>query len=204
MRLDLSSRDHDGYNEYCIRADCRASVIKLVDDGAIEYFLCANGHREERRLAIGGPTMRWWIANDGEYWHESAGVFARNPAGQFLFIERLVHPVGQLTVPAGHVDKGEAHADGANRELFEETGLLASRPLTHIASAPIVGDSCRRGSDAHLWHAYLLVLDSPVELRMSGEGENPQWLTLAEARAVALTYPIRYIIDQHGEGLEAA
>jgi ADP-ribose pyrophosphatase YjhB (NUDIX family) len=82
-------------------------------------------------------------------------------------------------VPAGHVDAGELPAHGAVRELHEEVGVEAHR-IKHVASANIIGDSCRRGSDAHRWHAYLVVLDSPKDL----------------------TYPVRHIIDRYAAELE--
>lgn len=202
MRLALSWRAHSTYQQYCL--DCLVRVKK----DTTEFFTCARGHRNKSRLVI-DPKMVWWIADDGEYWHESAGVFVRDRAGRFLFIERTVHPVGQFTVPAGHVDTGESAERAARRELREETGLRAwrwpmrTRRLRHIASEDIIGDSCRRGSDAHRWHAYLLLPDhNSPKVRLSGEGRNPQWLTLAEARTKALTRPVRHMIDLYGDALE--
>ena len=36
-----------------------------------------------------------------------------------------------MTFPGGHIDPGEKPADGAHRELYEETGLTATK-LTHV------------------------------------------------------------------------
>lgn len=65
-----------------------------------------------------------------------------------------------------------------------------------------MGDSCRRGSDAHRWHAYLIVLDSPIEVVLGGEGKDEDWLTLAAAKSKDLTYPVRYIIERYAADLE--
>ena len=103
-------------------------------------------------------------------------------------------------MPAGHVDTGESAERCAFRELREETGLEALR-IKHIAKHYITGDSCRRGSDRHLWHAYLLVLSSPVEVKLNGESKAAEWLTLEQAEAKDLTYPVRYIIERHATEL---
>jgi ADP-ribose pyrophosphatase YjhB (NUDIX family) len=62
-----------------------------------------------------------------------------------------------LTVPSGHIDTGEDSLTAARRETEDEVGIKASA-LIDITAQDIVGDSCRRGADAHRWHAYLLLL----------------------------------------------
>jgi hypothetical protein len=54
--------------------------------------------RAERRTIL-DPEMRTWVAPDGEYWHESVGVFARNPNGTYLFLRRNIYPVRYVTEP---------------------------------------------------------------------------------------------------------
>ncbi len=135
-------------------------------------------------------------------------MFVRNPDGRFLFFRRTIYPAGTLTVLSGHVDTGETPQEAAVRELGEEvTGLPDIPPDTvvHVATEDITGDSCRRGSDAHRWHAFLAVLNSPIELenvRVRGEGKDPVLVSLADAGTQALTYPVRYVIDRHTVGLE--
>lgn len=202
MKLDFPWQA-DRKRQYCVEADCHAEAVERTCEDGRELFHCrACDRRNERRIVV-DPAQNWWIADDGEYWHESAGVFVRDQAGRFLFFDRRVFPVSALTVPAGHVDAGESPERAARRELHEETGWNAPR-IEHVASADIVGDSCRRGADAHRWHAYLAVFDSPNGVRLSGEGENEQWLTLAEALAKALTRPVRYIVERYADALEQA
>lgn len=201
MKLNFSWQDDGKYHQYCININCHAETVERVHEDDMAFFYCRTcEQRNERRVVI-DPTMKWWIADDGEYWHESAGVFLRNPDGKFLFFERTIFPVSALTVPAGHVDAGELPGQSAVRELHEEVGLEARR-IRHVASENIMGDSCRRGSDAHRWHAYLIVLDSPIEVVLGGEGKDEDWLTLAAAKSKDLTYPVRYIIERYAADLE--
>ena len=135
-------------------------------------------------------------------------MFVRNPDGRFLFFRRTIYPAGTLTVPSGHVDTGETEKQAAVRELGEEvTGLPDIPPgrVVPVATEDIIGDSCRRGADAHRWHAFRAVLKSPIKLenvRVREEGEDPVLLSLADAGTEALTYPVRYVIDRHAGGLE--
>jgi 8-oxo-dGTP pyrophosphatase MutT (NUDIX family) len=143
--------------------------------------------------------VTWWVADDGEYWHETAGVFVRD-GDRFLFFERTMFPVAALTVPAGHVDAGESPERAALRELHEEAGWRAPG-VRHIVTEDIPGDSCRRGSDAHRWHAYLTDFDPAARVRLNEEGVNPRWLTLDEALTGDLTVPVRYLVERYRESL---
>lgn len=197
-------------HDYCIA--CGAEAVRKVTEDGRDYFDCREcGHRAERRLVL-DPAARWWVAPDGEYWHESVGVFARNPDGTFLFLRRKIFPVGSTTVPSGHVDVAdESPGTAAAREFKEETGLRVDGLVT-VATDDIVGDSCRRGSDAHRWHSFKVVFDPPIgpeDLTLhsddpdeNGELEEPVWLTLDEALKTKLTYPVRYVIERHKRELE--
>ena len=189
-------------HEYC--TGCHVEAVERITEDNETYFDCRACHQRDKRRVVLDPGMKWWVGEDREYWHESSGVFVRNPDGRFLFFRRMIYPVGALTVPSGHVDTGEEPDDAAARELAEETGIHAPG-IERVACDDIVGDSCRRGSDAHRWHAFLLVLASPLDLAdvtVSGEGEEPVLLTLAQARTGQLTYPVRYVIDHHAARLE--
>jgi 8-oxo-dGTP pyrophosphatase MutT (NUDIX family) len=201
VKLDFSWHD-DRKREYCLNPDCRAETIERISEDGREIFYCRTcGQRNGRRIVV-DPAMKWWIADDGEYWHESAGVFVRNRSGRFLFFERTVFPIGEITVPSGHVDAGELPEVAALRELREETGWEAPR-VEHVASPDILGDSCRRGSDAHRWHAYLADFGSSHGIELGGEGRDERWLTLKEAQAEDLSHPVRYVIDRYAAELES-
>jgi 8-oxo-dGTP pyrophosphatase MutT (NUDIX family) len=110
-------------------------------------------------------------------------------------------------VLSGHVDvDDESFAFAAARELEEETGLRAEG-LAAVATDDIVGDSCRRGSDAHRWHSFKVVFDTaigPDDLKLNYELEEPVWLTFDEALETELSYPVRYVIELHRAELEGS
>lgn len=192
--------DNDGkYHQYCVH--CHAETVERIYEGEKTYYFCDTCKERHDRSIVIDPAVVWWVADDGEYWHESGGVFVRNPEGKFLFFERLMFPFA-LTVPAGHVDAGEEGLAAARREIEEEVGIEASN-LVEIANEDIIGDSCRRGSDAHRWHAYLLALAGPIEVEVKEkeEGNNPVWLSLDEALQKDLTYPVRYLIEEYRNDL---
>jgi hypothetical protein len=82
----------------------------------------------------------------------------------------------------------------------EEAGWRAPR-VRHVVTEDIPGDSCRRGSDAHRWHAYVTDFDPAGQVRLNEEGVNPRWLTLDEALTGELTYPVRYLVERYRESL---
>jgi 8-oxo-dGTP pyrophosphatase MutT (NUDIX family) len=199
MKLNFDWKNDGKYHQYCIH--CHAeSVEKVVEDGKTCYFCATCKQRHERSIII-DLAIKWWITDDGEYWHESAGIFIRNSKGKFLFFERLMFPFA-MTVPAGHVDSGEEPIEAAKREAEEEVGLTNGKPML-IVSEDIIGDSCRRGCDTHHWHVYLIALDQDIDLKVTEkeEGEKPIWLTLDEALQKDLTFPVRYIIERHKDDL---
>lgn len=199
MKLNFDWQNDGRYHQYC--AHCHAETVERVYENDKTYYFCSTCKRRHERSIVIDPAVKWWVADDGEYWHESAGVFIRNPEGKFLFFERLIFPFA-LTVPSGHIDTGENALTAARRETKEEVGVDID-DLIEIATEDIVGDSCRRGADVHRWHAYLLPLTKPidVEIKEKEEGRRPVWLTLEEALQKDLIYPVKYIINNFQDAL---
>lgn len=193
MKLDPAWA-RDRFGQYCVR--CRREGVHRAVEAGRTFYDCAHcGQRAERSVVI-DPGITWWVDADGEYWHESAGTFIRRPDGRFLFFSRTIFPFA-VTVPSGHVDSGEKPAAAAAREVSEEVGLDVFQAVFPIGVDDIRGDSCRRGADAHRWHAYLAVVDSPDTSRVTDEGEQPVWLSLDEAASRDLTVPVRHILDRY-------
>jgi 8-oxo-dGTP pyrophosphatase MutT (NUDIX family) len=194
MKLSPGQGDDGKYHQYCI--NCRAETVERIYDNGKTFYFCNTCNQRNDRSVVIDPAVKWWVADD-EYWHESEGVFIRNNEKKFLFFERLIFPFA-LTVPSGHVDSGESPLEAAKRETKEEIGYKANK-LIFIAEEDIIGDSCRRGADAHRWHAYLLPLDKniSVEVTEKDEGRNPVWLTLEEALQKDLTFPVRRVIIKY-------
>lgn len=190
----------EAHHRYCI--SCHAEAITRVRLGKRSFFRCHVCGAVGPRAIVVDPAVIWWVDERGEYWHESAGVFFREPGGKFLFFQRTGFPF-VLTVPSGHVDVGEQPVEAAFREAREEVGLEAER-LIPLGVHDLVGDSCWRGSDAHRWHAYLCPLREERSVPVEEEGEDARWLTVDEARELDLAFPARRVIDRHAATLGAA
>lgn len=197
MKLNFEWKNDGEYHQYC--AHCHAETIERVYEDGKTYYFCSTCQKRHERSIVIDPAVKWWIDDDGEYWHESTGVFVRNPRGKFLFFERTIFPFA-LTVPSGHVDTNEKPLDSARRETEEEVGIKADN-LLEIAAADIAGDSCRRGADVHRWHAYLLPISKDIDVEVKEEGGNPVWLTLEEALQKDLIFPVKYVIDRFSNEL---
>lgn len=191
-------------HRYCI--NCHTDGIRLKKVAGLIKWECPTCDTiSDRYIHIGSTSEdgKWWVGDDNELWHESAGVFVRNPDGKYLFFERIAYPLG-YTVPAGHVDNGEEGQAAAVRELGEEVGIV-SKNLTHIVSPEIAGDKCVGGADAHKWHVYREDLAGLLDAKVleEEEGKHPVWMTLDEAATKELPFVIRYILDNFAEQIEA-
>lgn len=202
MQIDFPLPKDKEAHKYCM--ECHKEGIQaVVRDGITMYGCPGCGRVSNRYIHIGnGPQDgKWWLDDNNELCHESAGVFVRNPEGKYLFFERTQFPLG-FTIPAGHVDNGEGYAAAAIRELQEEVGI-ASRYMHHILDVDIVGDACSSGSDMHRWHVYREDLPESVEVTVQEEGRRPVWMTLNEALTKDLPLAIRQLIEQHAVEVEA-
>ena len=106
---------------------------------------------------------------------------------QALIVQRAQQPnAGRWGFPGGVLELGETVAEGAMRELFEETGILA-KP----AGILDVHDAITRDADARVQFHYLLIAVRGIW--QSGEGEPADdaaacaWVTRDEI--VAGRYP---------------
>ena len=91
-----------------------------------------------------------------------AAVVLATMDGKLVMVRRGIEPaMGRWAFPSGYVDRGEAVADAAVREVMEETGLdvrltafvglysSSGNPVVlAVYSAEVVGGSLRPGGDA--------------------------------------------------------
>jgi ADP-ribose pyrophosphatase YjhB (NUDIX family) len=200
--------------ECCSNPSCYVtSWLKSGRRVSSSHFYCRECGQCDERRDCRGPSLRFWPGPDGMLRHESCGVFVRTPDFRFLFYRRTAFPAGTTTVPSGHVDaredgSGERPEVAAARELAEEIRIrdlsITAGQILPVATDDIVGDSCRLGSDAHQWHSFLAVLDSPIEpehVTVIEEGTEPVLLTLEQALTKELTFPVRYVIERHADSL---
>lgn len=181
--------------QYCFK--CNSPRVERVFKDGRTFYLCSGcGATEERSLVIDN-AINWWLDEENNYWHESVGVIVANQANEWLITMRAIYPFA-YALPAGHIDKGEAPLIAAQRELMEETGLkLSKEDFKSIKDFYLPGDSCRRGSDHHLWHLYLVRLNSEKEtISLNDEAESYQWLTPDKIKSRNdVVYPLKYIIE---------
>ncbi|MET9049207.1 NUDIX hydrolase [Streptomyces sp. NPDC002387] len=202
MKLDFvppQALNDGAVHHYCLR--CHGESVQWRTAAGRRQCACRScGHVADRALVL-DPEVRWWTDAEGEYWHETAGVFVRDVRGRVLLFDRTAFPFG-LTIPAGHVECDEQPDDAAERELREETGI-AGRPLEHLARIRVPGDGCRRGADAHLWHVYRTVaeVDADLVVELGPEGSSAVWLTPAEALERPVTYAVRRLLEDCRDAL---
>jgi 8-oxo-dGTP pyrophosphatase MutT (NUDIX family) len=149
------------------------------------------------RAFVFDPVTRFEFRDDGELVHHAAGaVLWRVEGGEprYCLLRRRAHPVGFYTLPAGHVEQGEAPEITMRREVYEETGLaVLSAELLYEGE---LLDECRRGADYHYWHAYLC--ECIGEPRLSDESDIVGWYTRGEiVNDLALTRPTGELLARH-------
>lgn len=204
MKITFKLPTDNQAHTYCPNCLRDATLRSQRPQGKLVYRCISCAYVGPRALII-DPVINWWVDDQREYWHETAGVFAYNGEGKFLFFERMAYPFG-LTPPAGHVDRGERPAVSAQRELREETTVnLPARAFQLLATDDIRGDQCRRGADVHRWHSFVCAIPKGATVRIDPrEGSRPVWLTLGQALKASPTPATRYVITRHAQQLAAA
>lgn len=196
MRIpDFIPLEKDG--QYCM--SCFHGPIRRLLKGTQTYYECKSCGKVLPRSLVIDHTIEWSVDSDRTYWHSSIGVIVINDDRRILTYLRRFYPFA-VTIPAGHIDAGESSLEAAERELREETGLVA--PLRYIAKFDQPGDSCRRGCDDHHWDLYACSVHGHSNIQASDEGEKIEWLTIAELRKKDnKTGPLEYIIKTFGHQL---
>ena len=183
----------DKEGQFCIL--CFSGPIERILKENRTYYACHACGKVSERCVVIDNGVTWWVDVGGTYWHESVGVVVQNEEREILCLFRSIYPFA-YSIPAGHLDAGEAPEKAALRELKEETGFSPSTRLELIGELDLHGDSCRRGSDDHRWHLYKTHIAGTLKLRLNDEASRAEWLTVDKIRALDnATYALRYIVD---------
>jgi dihydroneopterin aldolase / 2-amino-4-hydroxy-6-hydroxymethyldihydropteridine diphosphokinase len=107
--------------------------------------------------------------------HRTALAWVLDPTRtRTLLVEHRVHG---WSCAGGHLESGETTAEGARRELREETGVDA--PPSPAPVAVVAGSSCgRHPSAVHVGVGHLFVVDPEIVLR-SEPGQRAAWFDLS-------------------------
>lgn len=195
MKLKFAPPRDGNVHRYCFNCNQDTAREWVRDDE--NWFYCDLCTYASPRALVFDDSTKWWTAGDGELWHETAGIFVRDETNSFLFFQRSKFPFA-LTVPAGHVEIGEAAEKTARRELWEETNVRAS--VTPVATEELLHDQCRRGADAHRWHCFKAVVaedQKALAATDNTEGYDFVWLSLREAASRHITFATRYMIERY-------
>lgn len=184
-------------NDYCM--NCFAESITPIKEAGEKIYACGTCGKKEKRRISTSDSIRWWLDEERNFWHESVGIFVFNNEAKILFFELTKFPFG-FTIPAGHRDTIEESVETARRELLEETGLKGDN-FELLCEENFLDDSCSRGADAHKWQAFLCHSNSTEALLEASEGKNAVWLTIEEALQKQLTNPVKHIITKYKDSL---
>ena len=95
-----------------------------------------------------------------------AGVVVIDDRGRVLLLNHVFHPVIPWDVPGGWLNRNEDPAEGALRELWEETGITAELgPVVRLK---------KEDYPAHLGIAFL-AFANPQPMRLSNEILEAKW-----------------------------
>lgn len=83
----------------------------------------------------------------------AVGAVVQDERGRVLLMRRApdaINGAGEWTIPGGKIDPGETADEGAVRETFEETGILAG----DVSTVPFVTEDLAWGPDLHFVTQY--------------------------------------------------
>lgn len=170
-----------------------------------------NSHKINNREAIYcsrcGAKTEWVSFSDGEKLIEkcpSCGkVHFRNSKpcagglilrkGKLLLLRRCIEPfLGFWDIPGGFLEEGEHPADGAIREVFEETGLV-------VEPEKIFGiymDYYDGEGGGYTINIYYLVNIVSGELRLSEENDTAKWFSIDDLpEKIAFPYHTKKVVE---------
>ena len=119
-----------------------------------------------------------------------------NVNGKLLLLKIGSHKSegGMWSVPAGKVEVGEKPAQGAKRELFEETGIQIS---SEMDLTPLGTLYIRKPDFEYTYHLFGVDLKSLPSVRLSAEHCSYQWASRVEAETMPLMQGATHALEAY-------
>jgi len=150
------------------------------------------------------PSLSWKVAQADFKRPESVLVVIYTRTGQVLLLERT-QPKGFWQSVTGSLRRDESAADAAQREVEEETGIVAAILQDSLVDTlidtgikhrfPILPEWRSRYApdvESNLEHLFYLPLESPCTVRLNpDEHTNHQWLPWSEAASRVFSWTNR-------------
>ena len=148
---------------------------KKLDSSVVYQGGFLNVWRDRVELPDGNQTWREYIRHPG-----AVAILALTEDRQLVLEQQYRYAAGRafLEIPAGKIDPGEARERCAERELLEETGLVAKDWLYLGSAYPCIGYSDEQIS-------YYLAQGLSQQSRKLDEGEFLEVVTMPLEQAMA-------------------
>lgn len=124
---------------------------------------------------------------------EVAAVYV-NVRGKILLLQIAHHKSegGKWGVPAGKIEVGETPLKGAQRELFEETGIVIDSEERFRSFGSLY---IRKPHIDYVYHLFQVTLDEIIPIHLSAEHMSYVWATWREAEQLPLMIAGKEALD---------
>jgi 8-oxo-dGTP pyrophosphatase MutT (NUDIX family) len=173
----------------CIR--CHNEDISTIVEKNQVFYLCNNCKaKESRAFDLTGQYVTKYV--NGLLQHGTVAALVKKN-DKILLINRKNYPYGYC-FPCGHLEVGEKPEEAADRELIEETGLIANRKK--LAFHGSIYDQCKSGADLHEW--FLFEYQSKGNLVLNSEMDKAIWVSKKELKELPIVAPAKYVLYKLG------
>lgn len=122
----------------------------------------------------------------------AAGGVLFDGGGRVLLVRRGRPPgAGTWSLPGGRIEAGEAPADAAVREVFEETSLRTRAVCCSLGVVDVAAEGYRYAIHEHL----LALVDPPASaLRAGDDASEVRWVAIAALADFAVSPAVAQVI----------
>jgi 8-oxo-dGTP pyrophosphatase MutT (NUDIX family) len=146
-------------------------------------------------------TAAWPDREESAARPRAAVAIAVSPRHEILLMRRAEHPddpwSGQVSLPGGRVDPGDATSEAAaRRETLEELGVDLGRDATLVGGLEPLAATARGATLDLQVHPWVYQLERDVELATNEEVDEGFWLPLGALLAGDLAH--EHVIERAG------